>query len=220
MEVIKVGNTIVRLYQKQNFVIGEDILKAIKLNNLTLDEAILIIYFCSNNSHPEFDIEEIKNKFGIDEVDAMKAFESISNKGLISINMQKNKEGKLEEVIDLTPFYESIAVGIDEKVKKSNHDNIFTSFENEFARPLSSMEYELINNWIKKGISEDLILTALKEAIFNGTLTLRYIDSILSEWQRKGFKTSNDVSLYLKKKSAKEKKLENTLFDYNWLDEE
>ena len=82
------------------------------------------------------------------------------------------------------------------------------------------MEYELINNWIKKGISEDLILTALKEAIFNGTLTLRYIDSILSEWQRKGFKTSNDVSLYLKKKSAKEKKLENTLFDYNWLDEE
>ena len=220
MEVIKVGNTIVRLYQKQNFVIGEDILKAIKLNNLTLDEAILIIYFCSNNSHPEFDIEEIKNKFGIDEVDAMKAFESISNKGLIAINMQKNKEGKLEEVIDLTPFYESIAVGIDEKVKKSNHDNIFTSFENEFARPLSSMEYELINNWIKKGISEDLILTALKEAIFNGTLTLRYIDSILSEWQRKGFKTSNDVNLYLKKKSAKEKKLENTLFDYNWLDEE
>ena len=214
------GNTIVRLYQKQNFVIGEDILKAIKLNNLTLDEAILIIYFCSNNTHPEFDIEDIKNKFSIDETDAMKAFESISNKGLISIKMQKNKEGKIEEIIDLTPFYESIAVGIDEKVKKTTEDKIFTSFENEFGRPLSSIEYELINNWIKKGIGEELILSALKEAIFNGTLTFRYIDSILTEWQRKGFKTPNDVSLYLKKKKDKEKKLENTLFDYNWLEDE
>ena len=220
MEVIKMGNTIVRLYQKQNFVIGEDILKAIKLNNLTLDEAILIIYFCSNNTHPEFDIEDIKNKFSIDETDAMKAFESISNKGLISIKMQKNKEGKIEEIIDLTPFYESIAVGIDEKVKKTTEDKIFTSFENEFGRPLSSIEYELINNWIKKGVGEELILSALKEAIFNGTLTFRYIDSILTEWQRKGFKTPNDVSLYLKKKKDKEKKLENTLFDYNWLEDE
>ena len=58
------GNTIVRLYQKQNFVIGEDILKAIKLNNLTLDETILIIYFCGNNAHPILDIDEIKSKFG------------------------------------------------------------------------------------------------------------------------------------------------------------
>ena len=166
MEVIKMGNTIVRLYQKQNFVIGEDILKAIKLNNLTLDEAILIIYFCSNNTHPEFDIEDIKNKFSIDETDAMKAFESISNKGLISIKMQKNKEGKIEEIIDLTPFYESIAVGIDEKVKKTTEDKIFTSFENEFGRPLSSIEYELINNWNKNKNKHNLVVVLSLIIIF------------------------------------------------------
>ena len=213
------GNTIVRLYQKQNFVIGEDILKAIKLNNLTLDETILIIYFCGNNAHPILDIDEIKSKFGMEETEIMKAFESICNKELVNIKMQKNKDGKIEEIIDLTPFYESIAIDISEKSREVTKENIFNAFENEFGRPLSSMEYELINNWINKGISEELIREALKEAIFNGTLTLRYIDAILGEWTKNGFKTSEDVNVYLKKRKTTRKQ-NDELFDYNWLDDE
>lgn len=213
------GNTIVRLYQKQNFVIGEDILKAIKLNNLTLDETILIIYFCGNNAHPILDIDEIKSKFGMEETEIMKAFESICNKELVNIKMQKNKDGKIEEIIDLTPFYESIAIDISEKSREITKENIFNAFENEFGRPLSSMEYELINNWINKGISEELIREALKEAIFNGTLTLRYIDAILGEWTKNGFKTAEDVNVYLKKRKTTRKQ-NDELFDYNWLDDE
>ena len=213
------GNTIVRLYQKQNFVIGEDILKAIKLNNLTLDETILIIYFCGNNAHPILDIDEIKSKFGMEETEIMKAFESICNKELVNIKMQKNKDGKIEEIIDLTPFYESIAIDISEKSREVTKENIFNAFENEFGRPLSSMEYELINNWINKGISEELIREALKEAIFNGTLTLRYIDAILGEWTKNGFKTAEDVNVYLKKRKTTRKQ-NDELFDYNWLDDE
>ena len=82
------GDTIVKIYQKQNFVIGEDILKAIKQNNLTLNEALLIIYFCGN-THPVLDIEDIKNKFAMEEPDIMHAFENISDKNLVSIKMQK-----------------------------------------------------------------------------------------------------------------------------------
>ena len=213
------GNTIVRLYQKQNFVIGEDILKAIKLNNLTLDETILIIYFFFYNAHPILDIDEIKSKFGMEETEIMKAFESICNKELVNIKMQKNKDGKIEEIIDLTPFYESIAIDISEKSREITKENIFNAFENEFGRPLSSMEYELINNWINKGISEELIREALKEAIFNGTLTLRYIDAILGEWTKNGFKTAEDVNVYLKKRKTTRKQ-NDELFDYNWLDDE
>lgn len=96
------GDSIVKLYKKQNFVITEDILKAIKKNNLTLDEALLIIYFCGNNNHPVLDIDEILEKFGMDELSVMQAFAGITNKNLISIKMEKNKEGKVEEIIDLT----------------------------------------------------------------------------------------------------------------------
>jgi DNA replication protein len=215
------GDTIVKLYQKQNFVIGEDILKAIKKNNLTLDEALLIIYFCGNNAHPVLDIEEIKTKFGMDELEIMKAFSSITSKNLISIKMEKNKDGKMEEIIDLMPLYESIAMEIGEEHKKDSKNNVFSIFESEFGRPLSSMEFQLINNWLDKGISEELINSALKEAIFNGTLTLRYIDAILMEWVRKGFKTGKEVELYLKKKKPIKPKAKNEeLFDYNWLDDD
>ncbi len=215
------GDTIVKLYQKQNFVIGEDILKTIKKNKLSLDEALLIIYFYSNNSHAVLDLDEINDKFSLNELETMQAFERLTNKNLISIKMEKNREGKMEEIIDLTPLYQTIALDIGEENKKDVTNSIFSLFESEFGRPLSSMEFQLINNWLDKGISEELINSALKEAIFNGSFTLRYIDSILMEWIRKGFKTGKDVDLYLRKrKQVKPKLKDEDLFDYNWLDDE
>ena len=214
------GEALVKLYKKMQFVIGEDILKAIKKNNLTLDEALLIIYFCGNNNRPVLDIDEIMQKFGMSELEIMKAFESINTKHLVDIKMEKNKDNKMEEIIDLNPFYESIAIEIDSTSKVDSFDKIFNAFEQEFGRPLSSMEYELISGWIEKGINEELILAALKEAIFNGTLTLRYIDAILAEWVRKGFKNGKDVNVYLKKNKKTVKKAPKDLFDYNWLDDD
>lgn len=221
MEVIEMGDTIVKLYQKQNFVIGEDILKTIKKNGLTLDEALLIIYFCGNNNHPILDIDEIMEKFGMSELEIMQAFATITNKNLIKIKMVKNREGKVEELIDLTPFYESIAMDIGEKEKSQSNDSIFSAFEREFARPLSSMEFELINDWLDKGYKEELINAALKEAIYNGSFTLRYIDAILREWHKKGFDSAKDVEVYLRKRKNVSKPHRNdNLFDYNWLDDE
>ena len=202
------------------FVIGEDILKAIKKNNLTLDEALLIVYFCGNNVHPILDIDEIMNKVGMSELEIMKAFENLCNKNLIDIKMVRNKDNKMEEVIDLNPLSESIAIETFEDAKSDESNNIFALFENEFGRPLSSIEYELINKWIESGISTELIRNALKEAIFNGSLTLRYIDAILREWKRKGFKSEKDITLHLKKNNEKTKKEPKILFDYNWLDGE
>ena len=216
------GDTIVKLYQKQNFVIGEDILKTIKKNNLTLDEALLIIYFVGNNNHPILDIEEIKTKFGMEELAIMQAFASITNKDLIKIRMEKNREGKVEEVIDLTPFFESIAMDMGEVEKKKNDEDIFDLFESQLARPLSPIEFDLINKWLDRGESKELITSALNEAVYNGTFTLRYIDAILSEWAKKGLKTAKEVNIYIKqRRKPKERKNQDFLnFDFNWLEDE
>lgn len=214
------GDTIVKLYQKQNFVIGEDILKTIKKNDLTLDEALLIIYFCGNNNHPVLDIEEIKNKFGMEELSIMRAFASLTNRNIINIRMEKNKDGFVEEIIDLTSFYESIAIDMGEIEKKKQNDNIFTLIEQEFARPLSTSEFDLINKWLDKGYSEELITCALKDAIYNGTFTLRYVDAILAEWAKKGLKNTKEVNRYLKQRVQPKERSNQELFDYNWLDDE
>ena len=90
-------------------------------------------------------------------------------------------------------------------------------FEKEFARPLTPMEYEFINAWINSGMNEDIIKEALKEATYNGVSNLRYIDKIIYEWNKKGYKTVEDV---IKNKYKKEEKKDtSTFFEYNWLDE-
>lgn len=62
---------------------------------------------------------------------------------------------------------------------------LFRVFEQEFGRPLTPMECETIEAWLDRdGYPEDLVLFALKEAVFAGKLTFRYIDRILLEWSR------------------------------------
>jgi DNA replication protein len=72
--------------------------------------------------------------------------------------------------------------------------NLFAVFEQEFGRPLTPMEVETINAWLDKdGYGEDLVLFALKESVFAGKLSFRYIDRILLEWSRNRIKTVEEA---------------------------
>ncbi|WP_028561243.1 DnaD domain-containing protein [Paenibacillus pinihumi] len=63
--------------------------------------------------------------------------------------------------------------------------NLYTLFEQEFGRPLSPMELDMISGWLDEDkFSDELIRFALKEAVFAGKLYFRYIDRILLEWGR------------------------------------
>ena len=67
-------------------------------------------------------------------------------------------------------------------------------------------------------MNEEIIKEALKEATYNGVSNLRYIDKIIYEWNKKGYKTIDDVRNKNSKKEVEEKK-DNYFFEYNWLDE-
>ena len=105
------------------------------------------------------------------------------------------------------------------KVKKEETKNdIFSAFEKEFGRTLSGMDYEIIKAWLDKGFSEELILGALNEASYNGVTSLRYIDKILFEWNKKGFKTMDDVKNHLKTKDTSTL-CETKVLNFDWLDD-
>lgn len=75
--------------------------------------------------------------------------------------------------------------------------NMFSIFEKEFGRPLSPMECETISGWLDQDrYPEELILMALKEAVFAGKVHFRYIDRILLEWNRNRVKTAQDAKAY------------------------
>ena len=135
--------------------------------------------------------------------------------------MEKNESGILEERINISSFYDIIfSEFLNEEENKKQDNDLFSTFEKEFGRSLSPMEYEIINSWLESKIDKELILSALKEAVFNGVNNLRYIDKILFEWNKKGIKTKEDVennNKQFKRKNLEDKK---ELFDYDWLNNE
>lgn len=83
---------------------------------------------------------------------------------------------------------------------------------------MSPMELEQIKEWIQNIKNEELIIAALKEAVLNGVSNFRYIDAILNEWNKKGYKSKEDI---LKDKSNYRKKKNNIeIFDTDWLNDE
>lgn len=75
--------------------------------------------------------------------------------------------------------------------------DIYSIMEREFGRPLTPMEFETISAWIDKDrYHQEVILAALKEAVFAGKLNFRYIDRILLDWARHQITTAEMAKTY------------------------
>ena len=101
----------------------------------------------------------------------------------------------------------------------TNNEDLFTIFEKEFGRTISPTEYEKINSWLNEDIDKTLIVEALKEAVYNSTTSLRYIETILYSWKKKGIKTKEDVN----KERIRYKKSKNEVIevpDFDWVNNE
>lgn len=209
------NEVIYSIIKNKDYIIRPFLFKIIKENNLNINETLLLIYL-TNQEHPELDLNLIKKITTLDNSEILSAFSSLTDKNLVNTKITKDGDRVIEE-ISLDEIYKLAATNINKKVKDRAEDNIFTLFEKEFARPLTPIEYEFINAWINSGMNEDIIKEALKEATYNGVSNLRYIDKIIYEWNKKGYKTVEDV---IKNKYKKEEKKDtSTFFEYNWLDE-
>ena len=194
------------------------IAEACKLN-LSLPEFLLLVYF-ENCDETTFDIDKIKSKLKIDENTILTAFNNLLTNDIITLTSEKNSSGKRIDKVSLDGFYAKVLETKKEEKNKKLKEDIFSTFEKEFGRPLTGFEFETIKAWLERMYDEDIILAALKEAVYNGTTTIRYIDTILYEWNKKGIKTKEDVDNYLKNRNYEKANLEETsVFDYNWLDD-
>ena len=214
-----------RLLNSKKIVINDYLIKIALDNNLSLNEFLVLAYF-DNSFNKVFEIELVSSSLGLDVNEAMEAFNSLMMKGLVSLESVKDVESRFNEVVSLDGAYKSIIGSLSEEVKKNTEGDIFRSFESELGRTMSPMELEIINGWLDIGISEDIILGALKEAIYNGVSNFRYIDKIIDTWSKKGFKTMDDVNNYLKNRKEEKNKnkeisdKEQEILDYDWLDGE
>ncbi len=189
------------------------VLRILKEFNLTIDEMLLLL-FLYNSDGEIFNPTLIAESLNMKMIDVMKIISTLSDKGLVNVVTKTNEAKRKEEVIDVSGLYEKITIKMMEEMNKNNNQevNIYDVLNEEFGRKLTPMECEMIESWKKNNYSNELIVEAIREATLNGVSSLRYIDKILYEWNKKGYKKKEDI----KKNNKKEEKVE--IFDCDWLD--
>lgn len=206
----------------KKFVIETLFLKETIKHNLSLNEFIVLMYF-DNEYELTFDVKKVSKATCLNDKDVLNAFGSLLDKKLITLNSVKNESGKLIDKVSLDNLYNGIKDNANKNAKEKEKTDLFTKFQANYGHSLSGMDYEIIKAWLDNGFAEELILGALEEANYNGVSTLRYIDKILFEWNKKGFKKMEDVTNHMKNRSEKEDDkvtYETSVLEYNWLDEE
>ena len=138
----------------------------------------------------------------------------LNEKNYIYIDMKKNN-GVIEEYITTDLFFNKMSSILMDSKKEEEDSDIYSVFESEFGRVLSPIETETIRRWIESDIEEDLIKEALKEAVLSDVRNISYIDKIIANWMKKGYKTVEEVK---RKKPKKDEEIEEILIP-DWLNE-
>lgn len=160
--------------------------------------------------------------------------QQLINKSVISMETKINEIGKTEDRYDLTPIFSKLEQVIEkeqvvknEQVEEDKRVKLFNQFEQEFGRSLSPIELETIQQWLESDkYSIELIELALREAILNQAYSLKYMDRILLNWERKNLTSKQAVQKDQKKRLQEIEKKEEftqntedlpTIPMYNWL---
>lgn len=206
-----------QLNNENHYTVPKYVLTYSKELGLDMNSLILLIYFLNKPNKMIFDYKKIISELNFTEKELLNALSTLKDKNILLILMEKNDSGILEEKVDISLFYDIIFSNIlNNKDEEKNEKDLYDTFEKEFGRTLSPMEYEIINSWLEQGINRELILSALKEAVFNGVNNLRYVDKILYEWNKKGIKKVDEIRVSNKKI---EDDKEDISYEYDWLNE-
>ncbi len=191
------------------------------------EEFIFLMYLVERGEKFLFDPVSIQKDLGKNLEEVMEKIESLSDKKFLQVEVIKNSQGVREEWISLESFWNQVlqdVIGHINEEEDTEDTTIYDMIQKEFGRTLSSIEYEIIGAWVESNISEELIHEALKEAVFNGVNNLRYMDKILYEWGKKGYKTKEDVvksrEKWKEKNSSPKGSSKKEVFDYNWLEDD
>ena len=213
---------IINLMMEKPITIPRMIFNNYKRLNITEEELIVLIFIIDFGGRIVYNPDIFVNELKMEKFKVMELLNSLYEKKIITISVEKNSNNKSEEFISLDLLYSKMLnLFKDSTPTDSNIDNtdIFSVFEKELGKTISPMEYEIIKGWINDKFSYEIIIEALKEAVLNNVTSLRYIDKILYDWKKKGIKNKEDI-IRDKNNYRTNKNKTKEVFDYNWLEDE
>lgn len=202
-------------WREANVDIPQLLLKYYRELKLSDQAAMLLIHlvcFTDKERKPFPTIDEIQQRMSCQPDVLVDLLQQLLNQDWIRIDEHIDPDtGIHDERFNLQPMMEKLALHAarrlsdslrerlrEEKGKnKGKGSDIFSVFEQEFARPLTPMELETISSWLDRDqYPEELVRMALKEAVFSGKVSFRYIDRILLEWGRNRVQTVEQAREY------------------------
>lgn len=210
------NDNLLSLLQDKPIVVPKILFNNYRKMNITEEELVIIMFIMNYGVRMEYNPDIFVNELNMDKIKVMELLSNLNDKNVLSIEMVKNGR-KNEEYISLSILYNKLLnIVIDNKDNNLVDESIFTVFEEEFGRLLSPMEIEEIKEWVSTYKNEELIKCALKESVINGVNSLRYIDKILNDWNKKGYKNKEDI---LRDKENYRKKKNIEVYDTDWLND-
>lgn len=212
------------LLRDKMFFIPSSVFRNMGKLGITGDEVVVLIFIINMGPRVLYDPEMISKGTGNNRIRVLEVINGLISKGILAIVVKKNGSSKkMEEFISTDLFYEKmrgVLLGGTNRAngKREEQTDLFSMFEKEFGRTLSSMEYEIIRGWVSDDMPSDLVREALREATYNGVSNLRYIEKIILDWKKRGYKSVKDIERA--RERYKKKNGNGDVFDYNWLDDE
>jgi initiation of chromosome replication (DNA synthesis) len=209
---------VINILKDRTISISKIILKNYKKLNISDTELIIIMVLMSFGDKVMYNPEELASVINADKYEVMSVINKLVEKNIISFEVEKIDK-KTYEYLSLDLFYDKLFnLIIDKPMERKVDVSVFDTFERELGRTLSPMEYEQIKEWVNSGNSDEMIAYALREAVLNGVSNFRYIDSILNEWKKKGYKNKNDITR--DRENYRSKKGKVSVYDTDWLNEQ
>lgn len=207
------NSKVIEILKNRDLVVPSFLICNYKSLGLKPNNVIILIYLLNLKSPIVCNYEEFAKDLNTDVKSIMNEINELLELNIIEINIKKNKDSKLEEYVNLDLFYNKVFLEVIDVKNEEKGSNIYSIFEQELGRTLSPIEYELINGWLECNYKEEIILAALKEAVFNGVNNFRYIDKILFEWNKKGIDSIDKIE----KNRSNHRKSKVEVVDYDWL---
>jgi DNA replication protein len=186
---MKMGNAAIPLLLLQVYSL-------LKLSDLEAMLLIQLLAFTTQEDKEFPTVEEIQARLSSSQEQVIKALQKLLKEHWISIEERIDPISGIQyERYDLEGIFTKLSLYLHDEMRKQvllnkktepkEGKDIYSIIEREFARPLTPMELEMVTNWLDKDrYKDELILAALKEAVFAGKVHFNYLDRILLEWSR------------------------------------
>ena len=214
-------NKVNNLIKGKDLIISNILFYNYEKLELNFEDLYYLTYLMNNSL--EFDISKISSDLNKKPKDIIKVINKLDEMDILDIEIIKKSENEIKEIISLEKLYKKLTFLIVEKEDKTEEKvDLESEFKDVFKRDLTPREKQILNAWKSVGYNDLFILEGLKEAKYNGELSVAYIDNVLDRWQNQGITSKEDVikskTIDLSKPIESDDVIE-VDDDYDWMNE-